>query len=92
MWIYIVDIFLSISGFFLFCLCMAHVFMYKPNKHILYELKSTKSSYIFAILGIGMWIVLEKINIPGKWFYPVYIGCFLSVAVASFVLMTAKLL
>jgi predicted tellurium resistance membrane protein TerC len=91
MWYYVLDILLSLAGFYLFCLCMAHVFMYKPNKHFLNEIKTIKHAYIFSILGIGLLFVLEKMNIPSKWLYQAYIGCFLSIAVASFLIMTNKL-
>jgi hypothetical protein len=88
---FLIHFFGIICEFYLFCLCMTHVFIDKPNKVLLFELKTMKSSYLFALLGIGMWSALEKVKIPDKWFYPVYIGCFLSVAIISFVILATNL-
>jgi hypothetical protein len=65
--------------------------MYKPNKHFLHEIKSTKHAYIFSLLGLALWVVLEKVKIPDNWFNFVYKGCFLTGAVVSFILMVSSL-
>jgi hypothetical protein len=91
MWGIILNILYLIVGFYLFCICIAYVFMYKPNKHFLNEIKSTKHAYIFSLLGLTMWVVLEKVKIPDKWFNLVYKGCFLTGGVVSFIFMVSSL-
>jgi hypothetical protein len=65
--------------------------MYKPNKQFLNEIKSSKHAYIFSLLGLVLWLVLEKVKIPDKWFNLVYKGCFLTGAVAAFILLVSSL-
>ncbi|KKI93708.1 hypothetical protein WQ54_01230 [Bacillus sp. SA1-12] len=87
MWDIVFNSSLAIIGFYLFCSSMAYVFMYKPNKFILNEIKAIKHAYLFTLLGIGVLILIEKAKIPERLNEPVFKGCFFTFALASFFIM-----
>lgn len=91
MWEIVANICLVFIGFYLFCLSIAHIFMYKPSKELLNQLKTERHSFIFAILGIAVWSLLKKVKIPERFIYPSYLMVFLIISFSSFFLMISKI-
>ncbi len=83
-WGYIIDFAIVIIAFYFFCICSAHVFMYKPDLNILNQFKRFRSSFLFSIIGIGILSLFNKIHIPERWRNPIYLFIFLFCAASTF--------
>ncbi|PMC38373.1 hypothetical protein CJ195_07855 [Bacillus sp. UMB0899] len=91
MWMFVIDIMIVIVSFYFFSIFTAHIFMYKPDPDILFQLKSMGSSFLFAVIGILLLRLLAKLKTPEKWRSLIYLVIFLSGAVGTFAYLTSTI-
>ncbi len=84
MWMLGIDLTMIIISFYFFSIFTAHIFMYKPEPEVLFQLKSYKSSFLFAISGLILLSLFKKLKLPEKWHQLIYLVIFLLSAAGTF--------
>ncbi|MBM7603392.1 glucan phosphoethanolaminetransferase (alkaline phosphatase superfamily) [Metabacillus crassostreae] len=87
----LVNILIVFISFYFFCLCSAHVFMYKPDLQLLKHMKKRPVTFLFSILGLAAFYLLKKLKLSGRWFYPAYMGLFIFLSTTSFIMMVSSI-
>ncbi|WP_226665797.1 hypothetical protein [Metabacillus litoralis] len=87
----LVNIIIIFLSFYFFCLCSAHVFMYKPDLQYLEHMKKHPVTFLFSILGIFAFYLLKKLKLSDQWIYPAYVGLFLILSTTSFIVMVSSI-